>query len=326
MPIINNANSIRPGIQAALSKTWEQEFPAYKEQKAWLLHYLPWVNIRHAEYGFKERVSMVKPWFYGTGRKYQVFRDRKITISLFPYDLTQMWSGWDAEDDQLGDLPAHVATAMNRFVQLPDTLYSEYLTGVPSMNPALNLCYDGVALVSTVDGDGAARFGVMGGNIVMGSGVATHAQILTDIKSVRRRFLSMQEPVTGMPLHPPEAVSYDRIRFIIPTALDGIFKALADQDLIYSDPGINTAQSNFLKSKVKFGINQYLTDASDYYAVIEHGYWKPFAYRGPETIDQIQGDVSNSDHAREFNEITSYSHCRVGMGPWAPFTIVKINN
>lgn len=326
MPVISITNSIRPGIQAALSKTWEQEFPEYKIQKSWLLHFLPWVSIRHAEYGFKERVPMIKPWPYGTGRIWQTFKDRRITVSIFPYDLSQMWSGWDAEDDQIGDLPQHVASGMKRFVQLPDVLFSEYLTGVKSLNPELTLAYDGVPTCNAVDGDGEDRFGVAGGNIVIGSGVATHAQIVQDMKTIRRRFLEMQEPVTGMPLHVPSLVSYEKIRYIIPTALDGVFKGIADQDMIYTDPNINTAQSNFLKGKIKFEVNQYLTDVNDWYAIIEHNYWKAFGYRGPESIDQIRADMSNSDHAREFNELGSLSHCRVGLSPWATFCIIKVAN
>jgi len=329
MTVINQTQSLQAGIQSALNDTWRQNWPVYKEQQSSLLHFLPWSSIRKADYGWKERVPFPVLWRYGTGRTRQIFRDRKITISIYPYDLTQIWSGWDADDDQLdgpGGIRKHVSMGVKRFLQLPDVLYTEYFTGVASLNPALALSYDGVNLFSTVDGDGAARFGVTGGNIVTGSGVTTHAKVKDDIVAARRRFLAFQEPVTGQPLFDPADVAYQSMLYVIPKELDGIFQGISEQELIYTDPTINTAQSNFLKGKIKYVVNQRLTDVNDWYCVLLHPYWKAFAYRGPQKVRHIYAEINNSDEARETNNNLSYSDVRLGLGPWAPFTVIRVSN
>ena len=327
MPLVSNINSLRAGIQKDLAETWRQQWPVYEALQKAFLHYLPWINIRNAEYGFKERIPMPKPWPYGKGRSYQMFKDRKLTIGLFPYELTVPYSERDSSDDQLGDMKTHLGQIVGRFLQLPDIMITEYMTGTASYNyNGLVLAYDGVNLYSTTDGDGAARFGVTGGNIRPGSGVSTNAQVIDDIIGVRRQFLEMLEPVTNQPLHDPNKVTYNNMIFIVPTELDGIFRAIQKQQTIYSDASINTAQSNQFVGEIVYHVNQRLTDANDWFVVLQHDYWKPFAYRAPQNVRQILAEMNNSDHAREFAEETMYADLRLGIGPWAPFTTIKVSN
>lgn len=330
MPPIIATNSLQAGIQSAISDFFRQEFPVYKEQQETLLHFLPFSSIRRADYGFKDRVPLPKPWPYGKPRTYQGWQDRKVTIGVYPFDLTQLWSGFDEDDDQLdgpSGIQKHVSSAMERYMQLADILYSEYLTNAAVYNYwGLQNAYDGVGLFSAVDGAGDDRYGVVGGNIYTGSTVGSTAHIISDIQGVKRRFLEFTEPVTGAPLIDPGKVDYNDMLFIIPTELEGKFNMIADQKTIYSEQAINTAQDNVLVGKVHYKVNQYLTDADNWFVLLKHKFWKPFLYRAPQDVKQFYADMSNSDMARERNNRASYSHIRCGLGVFAPFTIVKVNN
>lgn len=326
--IIPASSILRAGVEDALAHTWQVGYPIYYERQKLFFHYLPWTNKRFAPYVFLDRVPMPKPWPYGKPRTRQTMRDREITIGLFPYDLTILWSGWDREDSQVGKdyIRTHVGLGLDRFWQIPDILYTEYLTGVPSYNKSLALAYDGVPLFSAVDGNGADRFGVVGGNILIGTGVSNVAKLKTDIVSVRQRFLNMKEPETGQPLFSADDIAYGKFIFEIPANLDGLFQAISEQDLIYADPTINTAQSNFLKSRVKYFVNQRLTDASTWYVSVVHSVWKPFAFRSPQKdqIRTIYSEMQNSDEAREYNREGSFQDARMGLGPWAAFCMQKV--
>lgn len=327
MAIIGNTQSLRAGIQKALMETWRQEYPKYEQMQKAFLHYLPYTTIRNASYAFKERVPFPKPWPYGKGRKHQGFQDRSIDVNLFPYELTIGWDERDAADDQMKDLKTHVAQATERFLQLPDVLIGEYMSGVAVYNyQGLNLAYDGVGLYNTLDGNGAARFGVTGGNIITGQGTSTTAKVLSDILAVRRRFLQFTEPITGQPLHNPDRITYNQMHFVIPPQLDGIFNQLNDLERIYTDTAINTAQSNLVKSKIKYTVNQRLVDSNDWFVVVETPYWKPFAYRAPQTVRQIFATMENSDLTRETAEEMVFCDLRLGITPWCPFTTIKVSN
>lgn len=325
--MIDNTSSLLAGIQSALMETWRQEYPVYKKMQEAFLHYLPYTNIRKAPYAFKERIPFPKPWPYRKGRTYQGLKDRKIEIGLIPYELSIGWDERDASDDQLGDLKTHVSQATKRFLQLPDVLVGEYMIGTSVYNyDGLALCYDGADLYATTDGDGVARFGVTGGNIITGSGTSTTAAVMADIIDVRERFLKMQEPVTGQPLHDPDNIVYKRMRFVIPPALDGVFMRIKKQATIYTDPSINTAESNLLVGEIEYSVNQRLTDVNDWFVVIEHAYWKPFAYRAPNNLRQIFANMQNSDKSRETAEEFVFCDLRLGLGPWCPFTTIKVSN
>jgi hypothetical protein len=326
--LISNQQSLRAGVQSALMATWKKEFPIYKEMQSAFLRYLPAVNIRKAEYAWKERIPFPKPWPYGKGRQHQMLEDKKIELRLIPYELTIDWDARDAEDDQLGDLKSHASMAMKRFLQLPDVLIGEYMANSASYNyNGLANAYDGVGLYSATDGDGADRFSVSGGNVITGGGVATTAAVFQDILEARQRFLEMQEPVTGQPLHNPQNVVYNRMHFVVPPELDAVFSQLAEQERIYADPAVNTAVSNnLLKGKIKYTVNQRLTDANDWFVVLETDLWRPFAYRAPQKPRELFATMENSDVGREYGREGVYCDLRLAIGPWCPFTTIQVSN
>ncbi len=327
MALINNALSQKAGAQNALMETWRQQFPIYEKMQKAYLHYVPYTNIRSADYVFKQRTPFPKPFPYGNGRVHQGLVDKKITLNRFPYELTLDWDERDSADDQLGDMATHVSAGVKRFLQLPDVLIGEYMTGVPVMNyNGLALSYDGVSIYSTVDGSASDRFGVSGGNIITGSGTSTTAKVLSDILACRRRLLQFTEPVTGQPLHNGPDITYSNMLFIIPSELDSTFQQIAEKAMIYDEAAITTAQSNMVVGKIKYQVNQRLTDTNDWFVVVDHPFWKPFAYCAPKKVRQIMATVANSDRARETLQESMYCDLRLALSPWLPFMTLKVSN
>lgn len=325
MPLpVNVTNSLRAGIQSALKEMWKQEYPTWKKQVEILAKMIPVTNIRKEPLAWKESLPMLKYWGYNMPRTYQSLKDRYIEISIYAYELSIEWNKFDEEDDQLGDLRQHVSYAINRFKMLPMQLMSEYFNGVASLNPQISTCWDGVSLFSATDGDGAARFGATGGNIVTGSG-PTVAGVEHDLPVVQRRLLSFKD-TAGQPIFDEDAVDYSKLRVIAPNSLNEVMQKASKAEYLRISPDNQVSESNWLKGTFNYKLLSYLTDTSDYYVVVDHPFWKPFAYRAPKDVKQIWGDENNSDRARETYSSALYGHVRAGLAPWAPFVIVKVNN
>lgn len=325
MPTINNIESRRAGILADLKETWRQSMPKWEQQTNLLVRKLSVTNLREASYVWKESLPFPSYWPYGKGREYKTFRDRRITVNLWNYELSIPWAGFDADDDQLGDVKTHVQSAVDRYGQLPIVLLSEYFNGTAVEQPALSYTYDGASLYSATDGDGSNRLGVSGGNIITGTG-ATTSGVLHDFASAQQRFMSFVDPTASKPIFDESMVGYDKMTAIIPKELNEIFQKATQAEFIKVDPGNITSETNYLKGTFKYVINPFLTDTSDWYIVLDHSFYKPFVYRAPGDVSSIIADASNSDHAREYNEFVLYTHVRLGLAPFFPGSTIKVNN
>jgi len=325
MAVIDNRYSLRAGVLADLKDTWTAQASVFKKQQELLVKFLPYNNLRKATYAWKESIPFPARWDFGMGRTYQTFKDNYIQISNTAYELSIAYNRFDKDDDQIGDVKEHVQLAVRRFLQLPDKFVAEYINNAANLLPNINNAYDGVALFSDVDGDGSNRFSTSGGNIITGTGSGTTAALKNDLMVAQRRFLTFKD-TAGQPIFNEEDVALERLHTIVPNDLNAVIQDLAGGEYIRTDLGSNTAQSNITKGRFKYHLNPYLTDTADWYVAVEHPYWKPFAFRAPNTPNQIIAEFANSDHAREYNEEVLYADVRAGLGVWCPFCFIKVNN
>lgn len=325
MPVVNNTRSLIAGIQDHLKETWRQSIPVFRKQQELLVRFLPNSNIRNAQWVWKESVPFPSRWDYGKPRQYKLFKDRYISVGKYNFELSIPWSRFDEEDDQLDDLKPHVEAAVKRYAQLPDVMLSEYFIGTASLNPAILNAYDGVGLFSTVDGDGANRFGVSSGNILSGYPL-TVADVVHGVMAAQRQWMKMLDPTALKPIFTPDDVSLKNITVIGPPEANEVFLKAAESEYLRTDPTNTVSESNVLKGTFAWETNPYLTDASDWYAVLKHPYWKPFVYREPSKVESIIADLNNSDRARETGEYSLQTLIRTALAVWMPLTIIKFNN
>ena len=325
MPVANNQYSRMAGVLAELKETWRQTIPKFEKDQELLVHKLPYCGLRNAPYAWKESLPFPSYWPYGMPRQVKSFRDRVIYLGYVPYQLAIAWNKFDEEDDQLGDLKTHVQASVQRYGQLPTVLIYEYFNGTAVELPQLYQAYDGAGLFSATDGDGNARLGASGGNIITGTGV-TASGVLHDIAVAQQRFMQFIDPNAAKPIFDEDMVTYNNLEAIIPITMNEIFQKATNAEYIRVDPGSITSETNYLKGTFKYRISPFLTDTSDWYIVVRHPYYRPFLYRTPKDVETVIADINNSDHARETNENIIYTHIRNAIGVWFPGVIIKVNN
>lgn len=325
MPVVSNRYSIQAGILADLKDFWSAQLPVFRKQQERMLRYLPESNIRNITEVWKESTPFPAYWPYGKGRTIQNFKDVYFSLGKYNYELSVAWSRFDEEDDQLGDLRQKVQMATKRFGMLPDVLISEYLNNSASMNPSILNAYDGAALISATDGDGAARFGVTGGNLLTGSG-NTPDGVIHDLNVVQRRLSDAVDPTAARPVFAPDEVDFSKFLCVVPNELNEVFRKTAESEYLKIDGGNVVSESNWMKGRFEWETNPYLTDSSDWFVILQHPYWKPFMYREPKSPETVIADMSNSDSARDTGEYRMHAHVRTALGPFMPLTIFKVNN
>jgi phage major head subunit gpT-like protein len=321
---ISIQNSLIQGIFRDLQDTWKNYLPIYDKLNSLFSRSLPDNTVRTAQYAWKEAVPFPKLWEFDQGRSHQTFQDRKIEVAVHAYEATIDVRGYDLEDDQIGDGKSHIQTVVERFLQIPQKLYAEYLNAVADLNPQLLNAFDGVGLFSTIDGNGDARFGATGGNIVTGSGVSVSA-FTNDLFEVQERALSFLDTKNQI-LNGPDDVKFSNFHVVVPKELNEVAQKVAQSEYLRTDLSNNTSENNILKGQFEVHINNLLTDSSDWYVIINHRNWKPFVVRQRRDVRAIWADMTNSDRARETNQETLYADLRTGISPWAPWSIVKVNN
>lgn len=324
MPYIPIEESLKIGVLDDLSKMWDTEQEAAMESRKKLFHDVPWVPQYESKFVWKQDTPMPVPWEKGTEIPASVFDDVAIVCGVFPYGQRFEYFKWDAAMDQIGDLKQHAESGIKRYSTLYRYFYADYFNGTTNYLFYPQLAYDGAALFSANDGSGNDRMKVSGGNTMNATSLTT-AGIKTDIHRAIQRWLGMKQPISGHPVFRPDEVTLDKIWCLIPPSLEERFFDLAEARILYTEPAINTAQSNTLVTKLRYQIDNLLTDSSDYYIVIEHPYWKPFIYRGVSSIESFLATAANSDDARKLNIEAWFSNTMMGCCPWAMFTIIKVN-
>lgn len=155
-------------------------------------------------YAYFESAPVVKRWPRGDARSTEGFRARSFEVPNYDWSAGVDWHDNDEQDDQTRSLPAQAADAGMSFALLPERVLFQYLNAATDLDllPALPNAPDGAALFAATDGAGNARFGVIGGNTMTGSGLTASAirSDLFTIKGRARRALNTK----NQPLLPPE--------------------------------------------------------------------------------------------------------------------------
>ena len=286
---------------------------------------LKYSQLRLAPYGWKGFVPYPTFWPQGMPRNVKTFPSYLMYTFIRKFESTIEWKLDDEKDDLLNDLISQVQLLGKRYQSTPFILLSEYLNGLAVENGVLQNAYDGVSIFSTVDGDGNDRFGVTDGNIVSGSGTTT-AAIYADLFAVQKRFMNMKDSTSNKPIFEPNDVTFQNMFVLMPNSLNLPVQKLSEATLLLTEAGLTAPEKNILATKFEFGFNPFLTDTNDWFVLLKHSYWKPFALRPPQDIESTITNIGNSDKARELGIAGIYTNQRMGVSPWCPFVIIKVTN
>lgn len=251
------------------------------------------------------------------------------TVTNVPYELGVAWHLDDAADDQTQTLMQQAMGAGQHFATLKERMFFELLNGTASLLPSIPNSPDGAAIFSATDGTGAARFGVSGGNIVTGSGVASAAAFRADLWKARARFRNFLD-TKSQPLLDDGLLS--RFTVVVPSGLEEVAREALYQPVTAAGALSSTSNAGVTNSvltaglDVKLWVTPRLSDASDWYVFADDVPHKPAFEQTRESLTEFVGNRSNSDQSRYTKEEYVTWRSRHGVGIGVPFGAVKINN
>jgi len=188
----------------------------------------------------------------GQSNRTENFRSYGYSVRNYEFQDGVEWYYTDEDDDQTGGgILGRAQQAGGNFATLKERLIFQVMTSTTDneLLPAIPTAPDGAALYSATTGTGANRFGVSGGNITSGSGVASVAAIQSDVYGAIVRMGSFRD-TKGQPLLNPSALQNFTIVYNV--ANDKVVRQAFEQSLIFQSASSGTdfaaaAPSNFLR-------------------------------------------------------------------------------
>lgn len=277
-------------------------------------------------YHYFETSAHPRIWKRGDAVSQDGFRGRSWTVTNFYYGKELTWYTEDEDDDQTGQLMVKAQELGKNFAILTERLFFQVLTAGTDADllATAPTAPDGAAMFSATNGDSGNRFGVSGGNIVTGQGVATTEAIEDDYIRGITRMQSFQD-TKGQPRTIEESLRDFVI--ICPLALSRVmyrtFYAETVQGANAGISGISELGSQFPRPRI--WATQRLS-GSDWYLFNKNITRKAIFEQIREDTTSNIGDFSNSDRTRSTRVKSLQFYKRLGIGLGVPYQCIKIDN
>lgn len=166
------------GLRTTFRSTYDQYYKGILEKMAPLVEDVP-SDKRIELYAYQTAAAVVRRWPRNEDVRFEGFDSVGFQIENLNWGGGVDWHEDDRADDLLKNLYDRAKQTGETLAQLPERIGFQFLGGSadPDLYPAIPNCPDGVALASTTDGSGAARFGATNGNSLTATG--------TDAPSIR---------------------------------------------------------------------------------------------------------------------------------------------
>lgn len=198
-PVNANVAAILQGVRKDFVGVYEPRLKQADVELAAIMSLDKTATGRIERYAYPEAPPNMTRWEYGQPIPTGGFRLRAWQHSVLRWGKRIEWFTDDEEDDQTGSLRPQALRLADRAALIPQRVAFQQIAGGtadPDLLPAALLGPDGVAMHSATDGEGAARYGVTGGNIIAqgtSSGVASEAALEKDLFQVDQRFRAMKD-------------------------------------------------------------------------------------------------------------------------------------
>ncbi len=180
-----------------------------------------------------------------------------------------------------------------------------------------------MALYNALDGDGAARFGVTGGNIVTGTGVGSSAAVRTDFFSAITRLGQFQD-TKGEPVH-DESILDEGYTFFYNLVNTQVVREAFIQGRTLDGGAAVTNVILDSGMKVRLIGTQRITD-NDMFVHLDSMDPKPIFEQVAQPLEEQIEVESNSDQARRKKVEGIFWETIRGYGVNLPLGTVQINN
>ena len=235
------------------------------------------------------------------------------------------------EDDQTGMLKTEPQRAGARMFQLRERVAFQLLTqsSDAALLPSIPNCPDGVALYSATDGDGAARFGVTGGNLITGQTMNSAATIRAGVFAALIRIGQFKD-TKSQPIYTDGEIK-DVVLFAPFSVYDLYLEAFkwelaAGRAVAAADAMPNDALSDYFrqnKFKLRIFPTTRITTATDCHVVVNVGKYRAIKWQ-PRTPMALTPHPENSGDSFETGYLKWKAEERWGMGLGLPINQVLV--
>jgi phage major head subunit gpT-like protein len=275
-------------------------------------------------YGYFNSAPHPRRWVRGNAIPEKGFKGVAYSVTNKDYAIKIPWHVNDRMDDQTRSLYTFAQNGGAGFALLDERALYQILTGATDLDMLESVpnAPDGVGICNATDGDGAARFGVSGGNVVSGGGVTTSELVRVDFFKTIVAFRSFQD-TEGQPLHDPSIIDSGV------TVTYGIANEKAFREAFGQRFSLQTAAtSNIILDagiKVTLVPTARITD-NDWWVFLDGIKRKPVFRQTRQAIQEHSATMDNSDWVRAHKEESIQWDCRYGYGVNAAYGVCKVNN
>jgi hypothetical protein len=292
-------------------------------------------------YAYFETAPYPQRWPRGQSISTKPFDSKSFSVVNYDWAKRIAWHENDREDDQTRSLFDMAKSLGDHFATLHERIFFQMILAATDADllPAIPNCPDGADLYNASDGSGADRFGVSGGNIVSGSGVASAQAIKTDVLNGIELFRRFQD-VEGQPLWDDSMLDGGGYVLIYNVANDELvrtaLKATTVLDRLKTDGTSTTdvsvasaaAPANIVVEeglRIELWPTQRIT-TDDLYLFAVGSPHKAVFQQERRGLRETFANVENSDVSRDTKQEYIQFDARYGYGSFLPYQTVQIDN
>lgn len=282
---------------------------------------------RQHEFGYIEAAPHMEYWRRGESIPTDAMGSVSFEVPVHNWARRVRWHKDDRKDDRTQSLYTMAQMAGESAALLPERMFFDVLTNSTGVMPVVPLAPDGAAMFAATAG-GSARFGVTGGNLISGSGVATTAAILNDYYGAIVRWLNMQDG-KGQPMFSAETIDAGILLLHSATdteAMETAFLQKRQGVVLGTDAG--TTPTNVVQDASR-NVSLWGTSrlgSGTWYAFLKAAPKLPTFYMDREGVVELaslEGD-NNSDYTRDTGFEYVQWEMRSGAGIALPYAAIKV--
>lgn len=326
-----DGEALRGDIQTTFMNTYQRRTGNVLQRLNWFMDTGVTSTRRSENYFYWESLPHVRRWRRDDEIAAKGIRSRSYNVVNFDWMDAIDWHENDADDDQTNSLTSRAQMLANAFAILPSRLFFQVLTATvdPDLLPVIPTAPDGVALFSALDGAGAARFGVAGGNIVAQTGTTSQA-IRDDFFTSIERIGSFLD-TEGQPFFEDEDLDTQGYSVLYPKDLEqqviGAFKQQVVRETQAGATGDTAGVTNVIldgDKSVQLWSSSRLNGTDEIIVTANAYEIKPVFWQSRKAVGTDEADRSNSDRARATKIHRFQADARGGVGVNLPLGTVQI--
>lgn len=329
------------GLNSAFKGTYDQEITSWRAYLDLVMDTIP-SNTLIENYYYRKSRPYPKRWPRGATRGTKGFDTIRWSTINKDWEDGVGWHRNDITDDYARSLETDIRATASRWATLAMRIRAQIMEGATDADllDSIPNCPDGADLYNATDGAGANRFGVSGGNIISGSGVATAEQIRKDLFAARTRFLKFKD-TENQPLVDAGIINQGVV-IEYPAELDQVMNEAFRNEIAaatISSTGTHAASSsvvgiagvsNVFKAmglNIRFYANQWLTDVNDWHVHLIGAPVKPIYRQILQGVESRILTMETGDaHAIETKEERIFWDAREGYGTNLPAWTLLVSN